>query len=228
LAVPVVQWATARGHPHRLVLIDYAAETHPTLGGLIATVCQLVRDSAGGEPCVAWGQSFGNLLAVRAADQPGVQAAKLVLVSPFTDLPQARVLAGMVSLSLSPRWLYRLTIGPAGRAIFGPVGEQGDGPFIASLRGADPRAIGRRVGWLRSRRYARYFTNVTAPTRVWLGRDDRLLDLSKQRAFFAGLARSRANYSLSMVGGAGHVMLPRRVVRCVSDELRQWLMEGDL
>jgi pimeloyl-ACP methyl ester carboxylesterase len=226
VAVPVIRQAGALGRAYRLVLVDYAGERHATLAELVATVHDLVREDAGEGSCVIWGQSFGNLLATGALVPGDIQARRVVLVSAFTALPQLKVVLGSASLTISPSWLYRLTIDPLGRYVFGPSGDQPHHPFFAALRGMDPRVAARRIAWLRSATFATRFTDLSAPVKTWLGERDRLVSLPEQEAFFSALTRRRPDCELSIVEGAGHVFLPSAAVQFARREILQWLLEG--
>ncbi len=225
LVAPVIERASSAGQRYRLVLVDYAEEEHARFEDLVTTMQVLVRDAARGEACIFWGQSFGNLLATGVPEQGGVAAQKFVLVSPFTALPPWRTHIGVISMYFTPTFLYRWTIGLVGKFTFGPVGDQGDHPFFDALRKGTPKGLRRRTGWLRSRTFEGRFNATPAPTKAWLGKRDRLVNLDEQRDFFGGLAESRSDYFLSMADGCGHVFLPSDDVRAVREQLLEWLTE---
>jgi pimeloyl-ACP methyl ester carboxylesterase len=224
LALPVIRRVAAAGASVRLALIDYAAEQHPTFDALVATIDGLCREAARGRVGVLWGQSFGNLLVAEVSRRKGLDVRQVALVSPFTGLPQLKIELGLLSMDLGPDWMYRACAEPGGRVIFGPVGDQPHQPFFAALRDASPTDFARRLRWLRSTVFDRAFEASAAPTRAWLGGADRLVDLSAQLTFFRGLARRHADYHLTLVPGAGHVVLPTWIVQRVCNDLVEWLL----
>lgn len=217
LAVPVLESMPGR----RLVLVDYGAEAHASFDGLAETVRGLVREVAGGEPCVIWAQSFGNLLAVRL--QGHVDVERWAFVSPFTKLPAWKAHGGTLSMALTPGPVYRATIRPLGRFLFGPTGSARAHPFFDALHAAPVAVVQRRTGWLRGRDAQAEFEAVTGPARVWLGARDRLVDLDDQRRLFAALAHARPDWTLTMMPESGHVVLPAPAVEAARDQLTTWL-----
>jgi alpha-beta hydrolase superfamily lysophospholipase len=218
LALPVLSGAESL----RTVVVDYGPEKHASLDDLVSTAHRLVRAEAAG-PCLFWAQSFGNLLATLVAERGGLTVERFVLVSPFTRLPPWKAYLGALSLRVTPGFLYRATVGPLGRYLFGPAGDQPDHPFFGALRAAPVGDVQRRTSWLRGRRFEAAFERITAPAHVWLGVRDRLVDLEEQRAFFEALAARRANYNLSMIPGSGHVVLPSPAVASARAALAAWV-----
>lgn len=219
LHVVLPVWRDLQRHdPVRLVLVDYAAEQHGTLPALEATLTRLLR-AAEVEPAVVWGQSFGCLLAASAARAVGTD--RLVLVSPFTDLPASRDLAAAF-LPRIPRSLYRATATPTCRWVFGPApGPEGAG-FFAALAAADPETVARRAGWLRGRDHRAHFEGLLGDrARVWFGVRDRLIDLRGQLEVFTQLTGGGSPPEL--VPYAGQVVLPAPSVRFLHDRVTAWL-----
>ena len=173
--------------------------------------------------CTFLGQSFGNLLAVNTALRQAVAVEKLALVSPFTRLPpaRARLVSGM--MSLTPQAVYRATARTFGEYAFGPVGDQKNHPFFNALVDANLSLFSRRTSWLVKRDFSTEFRSITMATKVWLGAQDRVVDFEEQRAFFIDLASQLPNYQLSVIPGAGHVMLPSESVTVLKQELLEWL-----
>jgi pimeloyl-ACP methyl ester carboxylesterase len=223
LAIPVVQALSKDGLPHRLILVNYAAEEHETLEELTTTVRALMREAARNERCIIWGQSFGNLVAAQAGSRTGVDPVKFVFVSPFFSLPAVRLLLGTLSMRMTPEPVLRATIAPLGRYIFGPTGDNGDHPFFDALRRTAPAHMRRRTSWLESRLFTGAFTGLPAPTKIWFGRRDRLIARTEQMNFFTTLCRQREGYELSIVERSGHVVLPTIAVHRVRQELQTWL-----
>lgn len=218
LAVPVLDAAP----DHRLVLVDYGNEKHPTLEALAETVSALVAEVAGAAPCRVWAQSFGNLLAVALAGQVAVE--RWAFVSPFTELPAWKAHGGTLSLAVTPSFLYRATIRPMGKYLFGPPGDADDHPFFDALYRAPVPTVRRRTSWLRGRDAQAAFEAVPGEVHVWLGALDRLVDLDDQRRRFAALAASRPHWHLSMIEGSGHVVLPTSAVETARREVASWIL----
>jgi pimeloyl-ACP methyl ester carboxylesterase len=222
LVLPVVfpAGAPSRG---RVILVDYAAERHRTLGELVATICELLRRTLSADTEITfWGQSFGNLLVALVAQQGGMPTGRTVLVSPFTGLPQVRVVAARASLAVAWRPIYRATAQPVSRLIFGPAPRGTGGPFFRAIEEAGPADARRRVGWLSGSDFSNAFLALSAPTGVWLGEQDRLVDLPRQLAFFAALTREPGS-QLTVIPGSGHVVLPPDSVNYARIAVAEWL-----
>jgi pimeloyl-ACP methyl ester carboxylesterase len=222
LVLPVVlpAGAPARG---RVILVDYAAEHHRTLSELVATVSELLnRALPTGTAVTLWGQSFGNLLAALVAQQGGMVVRRAVLVSPFTGLPQVRVAVAGAALAVAWRPLYRATAEPVSRFVFGPAPPGTGRPFFEAVARAAPADVRRREGWLSGADLANAFLALAAPTGVWLGERDRLIDLPRQLAFFTAVTR-HAGDRLTVIPGSGHVVLPPAAVTYARATLAEWL-----
>lgn len=218
LAVPVLDEAPDR----QMVLVDFGAEQHATFEALAETVGALVTSVAGDAPCRVWAQSFGNLLAITLDGQVDVE--RWAFVSPFTRLPAWKAHLGTYSLAITPAPLYRATIRPLGRYLFGPAAGPAEEPFFDALYHAPVSTVGRRTSWLRGRDAQSAFEAVDGPAHVWLGQRDRLVDLDDQRRRFEALAAARPDWHLSMIEGSGHVVFPPDAVRTVRRELASWIL----
>lgn len=223
LTLPVIGEAGHTGQSHQVFLLDYAAEKHDTFEALCDTLVELV-DATEAREAVFWAQSFGNLLALSAAQQADVEVTRMVLVSPFTRLPALRARLGALVLQFTPPFLYQQTAGPMGHYLFGPAGDRPDHPFFASLKDSSPSAFARRTRWLQDRDFSELFRTLSTPARLWLGARDRLVDLDQQLAFFTELARRRPNLDVHTLPGAGHVVLDSTATRRARDEMRDWLL----
>lgn len=223
LVLSAADASAVRGQTHQLFLLDYAAEQHDTFEALCDTLADLI-DATEVREAVFWAQSFGNLLALSAAQQVGLEVTRMVLVSPFTRLPALRTRFGALVLQLTPRLLYRQTAGPVGHYLFGPAGDRPDHPFFTALKDSAPSAFARRTRWLQDRDFSDLFRRLAAPARLWLGAQDRLIDLDEQLAFFSELARRRPHLDVHTLPGAGHVVLDSTATRRARDEMRDWLL----
>jgi len=223
LVLPVLDRLKQAGRPHRLILFDYKAEEHATLEDLVETARSLVVERAGGQPCVFWAQSFGNLIATAPRLAGSVPVERFVLVSSFTGLSQLKVALSLFSLALTPTWLYRATIRPLGRFVFGPPGDQPRHPFFDALAAGTPQTARRRTSWLRGRDFRAQFANTPAPTKVWLGERDRLIRLEAEKESFAAIARERSSFHLQIMKGCGHLVLDSATFPPVWNEIFEWL-----
>lgn len=213
-----VQRALADRRALRVVLVDYAAEQQRSLEELESVVVRLVG-TAGLQPAVVWGQSFGCLLAASVART--TRPSRLVLVSPFTDLPASRDVAARL-LAFVPRPLYRATSTPVCRWVFGPAHGQEGAAFLASLREGDPVDVSRRASWLRDRDRRDHFEGLLDErAAVWFGTRDRLVDLRGQLEVFAELGGEACRPCL--VPRCGHVVLPATAVAFLTERLTAWL-----
>jgi len=208
-----------RREPTRLVLVDYAAERHASLAALEDAVLGLVR-SAAPQPFVVWGQSFGCLVAATLGRR--LDADRLLLVSPFTELPRSRRLAAAL-LRFTPRVLYRLSSDPSSRWAFGPMEGPASEAFLAALRSASPRDVARRTSWVRDDAgRARMRPALGPTTSVWFGSRDRLVDLRGQLAVFTEMTRPGDGLP-RLVPGSGHVVFPETSVRFLTSRALDWL-----
>jgi pimeloyl-ACP methyl ester carboxylesterase len=207
----------------RVVLVDYAREEHATFDALVETIRALVIAAAQDEPAIIWGQSFGNLLAATVPAGTPLAVRAYVFVSPFTRLPRLKARLGAFGLALMPALLYRATIKPTGRLLFGPPGDAPDHPFFATMRAARPRDMARRASWLTSTSYAAAFESVTPPAKAWFGERDRLVDRAEQWSFFERLASIYPGFDVATIPGSGHVVLPSVAVRRAQSDIAAWL-----
>ncbi|MHC2290367.1 alpha/beta fold hydrolase domain-containing protein [Bradyrhizobium barranii] len=216
--------------PQRLVLVDYSQECCDEFDELVDIIRDLIqRPSLNGIlNARIWAQSFGNLLAlsVLGRDQPQVQ--NFVSVSPFTQLPSWKLLPAVLTLKFTPTWAYRLSIGPIGRLVFGPVGDRPDHPFFEAMKRADAPTMMRRMSWLQNRSFAVQFEKNRRPTHIYIGLADRLIALRQQRSFFEKLRDGRETYRISDIPTSGHVIIPTETARnAVRKIVNNWF-ETDL
>jgi pimeloyl-ACP methyl ester carboxylesterase len=226
LVLPVIfpAGAPSRG---RVFLVDYAAERHRTLGELTATIRELLRGTLPADAQVTfWGQSFGNLLVALVVQQGGTTAVRTVLVSPFTGLPQVRVVVARASLAVAWRPLYLATAQPVSRFIFGPAPRGTGGPFFRAIAQAEPADVRRRMSWLAGADFSTAFLALPGPTGVWIGEQDRLVDLPRQLAFFSAMTREPGS-QLTAIPGSGHVVLPPDSVSFARATVAEWLDAGN-
>jgi pimeloyl-ACP methyl ester carboxylesterase len=147
---PVVERLAAH---RQVVVVDYTAETHPTLDGLADEIGARVAAEVEG-PVDLLGQSIGTVLAARLAVRGGVEVRRVVLVSTFTALRWRALAAGNAVLRWTPGWLYARTAAPLMALVCGPVGDGHDHPFFDAVRVSDPGDARKRTGWEIGRDFA--------------------------------------------------------------------------
>jgi pimeloyl-ACP methyl ester carboxylesterase len=227
LVLPVLSQALDRGQPFRLLLVNYAHEKHQTLEAMVHSINRGLAQVLGNDSCIFWAQSFGNLLATGSALTGSVHVSKFLMVSPFTRLPSLLARLSLASLYVTPTFLYRATIKPMGRYVFGPVGENGNHPFFDSLTRATTPNARRQTRWLVGSDFSNNFESIRVPAKVWLGEKDRLVNIRQQIRFFKDLAARKPNYHLSLIPTSGHVVLPHQTVEQAREELLEWLLETE-
>ena len=214
----------SRGSEVQILLVDYSQERHEHIDDLSKTIADLVQGEVGSLEILVWGHSLGALLATNLASHASLRIAANVLVSPFRALPGPVLEASYWSMAVTPGFVYKRTVAPLGRQLFGPTGGHNDHPFFEAMARCDAEALRRRTGWLRGPHFDLQFATASGPTRVFLGQRDRLIDGRKERAFFGELAARRTDFSLSILPGAGHVVLPDAAVEALSDQVSDWFL----
>jgi pimeloyl-ACP methyl ester carboxylesterase len=205
---------SALGTPYRLVLVDYSQERC----GSFEELSEIIHSLAHKLVCTerahvrVWAQSFGNLLALSMLDRGDITVESIVLVSPFTALPIWKVTPAVLTMKITPTSIYRLSIGPIGRLVFGPVGDRPNHSFFEAMRRSDAPTMARRMGWLQKRSFFSLFEGNRWPSQVYLGLADRLIALQQQHSYFLELAVTKGNYSVTGIPGSGHVIIPTNVV----------------
>jgi len=219
LVEQVLLHAVEAGLAYHLDLIDYSAERCGQFDELARAVNALMRtqlalraSTVKVNSAILWAQSFGNLLALAAASLGDLQFSNAVLVSPFTNLPPWTLVPAVAATTITPTPLYRATIGPIARYLFGPAGDQPEHAFFAAMKRADAPTVHRRIAWLKGADFSSLFVRNKLETTVFLGTQDRLIDLQKQRNFFSELPYICGSYRFAEIAGSGHVVLPSNVV----------------
>ena len=222
-AVRVAHELTALGKQHRVVLVEFSREAHENLVELQATVRSLLSSELGREPCILWTQSFGNLVAPAPGFDDALVVKRRVMLSPFARLPRFMTWLALVSMLITPAFIYRWAAKPLGRLVFGPAGDQPDHVFYRALAEGEREVARRRTSWLYRQVFDGWFEALNVPTRVFLGQVDHLVNIRKQRAFFERLAREKSQVRFTLVEGAGHVVTDRQTIERVFAQLLQWL-----
>jgi pimeloyl-ACP methyl ester carboxylesterase len=227
LAARSILAARARGHARRLVVVDYTREAHPSLESLQDTVATLLRRSVGDERCLVWTESLGNLVAPPGPLDHTLNVERRVMLSPFTAIPGVRLALGLLGMTVSPAFLYRMTIGPLGRFFFGPAGDRPQHVFFQALAATSAAVAHRRSAWLRGRNFTDWFFRSSVPTKVWIGALDRLVCRPREAKRFRDLARRRPTFALEIVAGAGHVVTDTTLGERLLHEINDFCREGE-
>ena len=223
LLLPMQEKAFADNAPLRLILVNYAHENHVTLIDLIASVNKGLKKLLGNDSCIFFAQSFGNLLAAGVLELNQIHVKKALMVSPFTSLPSLLTKMSVAVLYVTPTFLYRATIKPLGRYVFGPVGENGNHPFFGSLARATSSQVKRQTQWMVNAQFDDLYTSINIPAKIWLGEKDRLVDLDEQLLFFKNLASRKMDFVLAIIPDCGHVVLPDKAATFMKADLYEWL-----
>lgn len=217
---PVVERLSAS---RRVLLVDYSAEKHPTLGGLADEIADTVA-SAVSAPVDVLGQSIGSILAADLACRPAVGVRRVVLVSTFTVLRWRTLAAASALIRRTPAGLYRRTAAPLMGLVCGPVGSGRDHPFLDAVRSSDPAAAAKRTQWEVGRDFSVELSALAAtgrPTLVLMGAADRFVpDVGSETARLAELF---GPVSVASVHGAGHVFLPDEAVAEAVERIEDFL-----
>jgi hypothetical protein len=225
LCVRVVEKAAAAGQPHRVLLVDYTREQHPTFEALRDTIEALVRPALGNQHCVLWSESLGCLAAPPPRFDAAFNVRKRVMISAFGGIPAGPLRLGLIGMTISPAPLFRWVMGPMGRWAFGPPGDRPHHQFFESVADTPPQVARRRSAWIKGgRRFDDWFEATPIPTKVWLGTRDHLIDFDRERALFTRIAAARADFHLSIVEGGGHVVTDTKLLDQMFAEVYPWFV----
>lgn len=224
LCVQAAERAAAAGVPYRLLLVDYTDEARDTLEALRDAIVQLVMPALRGERSVVWTESLGCVIAAPPRFDSAFNVRKRVMISAFGSVPQLSLRLGLLAMALSPAAIYRRVMMPIGRWIFGPAGDAPDHVFFRAVAQTPPRVARRRSSWLKGRQFYDLFEATSVPTKMWLGATDRLVDIGRERAFFARLAKTTPQLELAIVEGGGHVVTDTDLLAKMLTEIVPWVI----
>jgi pimeloyl-ACP methyl ester carboxylesterase len=217
---PVVERLAAS---RRVLLVDYSAEKHRTLGGLADEIADTVA-LAVSAPVDVLGQSIGSILAADLACRTAVDVRRVVLVSTFTVLRWRTLAVASALIPRTPAGLYRRTSALLMGLVCGPVGSGRDHPFLDAVRSSDPAAAAKRTDWEVGREFSVELSALAAtgrPTLVLMGAADRFV--RDVRSETARLAELFGSSSVASVDGAGHVFLPHEAVTEAVERIERFL-----
>lgn len=222
--VPAIEELKEQGIAIRLCLVNYSGEVHATLDTLTETIERLLQKTLADQELLVFSQSFGNLLMASIARRKKLSFKKLFLVSPFSSLPKLSIRLANLSMYVTPTWLYRRTIKPMGRYVFGPIGETSkDHPFFQALTQATSKQVRRETSWLVNINYEPVYREIDVPMTIILGQKDRLVNIKKEIAYFESLCSERSNCKLVLNENNGHVILIHNEVIWAKNALVKFL-----
>lgn len=212
LVIPSVEVLVQNGMATQVCLVNYAREEHETLEALTDTIQNLLRDAFGKQEILVFSQSFGNLISSSIAIKKELEIKKILMVSPFTKLPELMVRLSAFSMKFTPTFLYRSTIKPLGKYVFGPVGKNSGHIFFDALQRATSSQVKRQTSWLVGLDYSKVFEKIKVPVKIVLGEKDRLININQQIGFFESLCSEQNNKVLATLRDSGHVLLQNAVI----------------
>ena len=201
---PIVE-ALARNR--RVLLVDYSAEIEPSLEALGLAIAARLP-----ERCDVVGQSIGTWLAAEVARLRPEAVRRVVLIATFTRTRAIAVRLSAAFTRITPRPVYRRTTPALMRLTCGPVGDGGDHPFLDGVANSEQEGVARRTRWQVGRDASALLRAITQPVAVFLGGSDRFVP--NRRREFARIASifSRPGDRVTVIAGAGHVLLPSAAV----------------
>jgi len=216
---PVVEKLSGRGE---VLLVDYTGEVNPTLEELTAEIAKTIKTEAKGEIDL-YGQSIGTILAAQLASLHGLPVRKVALTCTFTRLSWTMLRAGNFIMSLTPAWLYRLTVPWLMKIACGPVGDGNRHLFFRAVRQSNKRAMMKRTGWEINRDFSADLARIHNPLLILMGEKDRSVsnaarEIEKLRRLFAGHPAR-----IVTIPDAGHVFLPSAAVAFAAKQIEEFL-----
>ncbi len=217
---PVVKLLAPR---REVIVVDFSAETNPTLEALAAEIAGQIR--AEGRPALdILGQSIGTIIATQVATRHSLPVRKVVLTCTFT-VCRGQLLRLVVLLSkITPAWLYRATAPLTIAVSCGPVGDGRQHPAFEAARRADQTAAARRTAWQIDRDFAVDLARIQSPLLILMGDHDRFVpnaprEIAKLRQLFA----PQPTAHIEVVPDAGHIFLPSAAIRLASTRIDEFL-----
>ena len=216
---PIVEKLSER---REVIVIDYTAETNPTLETLATEIANVLKAEIKGEIDI-FSQSIGTIVAAQLASSHGLLVRKVVLTCTFTRLGWNTLRLGNLMMGITPNWLYRLTSSLLMKAICGPVGDGKKHPFFIASRNSDKRAVIKRTAWEINRDFSTDLIKIQSPLLILMGEKDRFVpnverEIAKLRHIFA-----RHPAKVISIPNAGHVLLPSAAIAFAVDKIEGFL-----
>ncbi len=204
-----------------VVLVDYTGESESTLQALSASIVDLLRNRTNGSFDLM-GQSIGTILAAQvAAQHPAVR--RVVLISTFLRLSDAKLKLNNFLASMGPRWLYRLMSRPVLEWSCGPVGDGHDHPFFKKSAESDPASLVRRTAWEIGRDFRPDISGVSQPLLVLMGEQDRFVPNAAREIEDLKKLLAGRDARVVPVPQAGHVLLPTAAIDFAVVQITEFL-----
>ncbi|MTI87736.1 MAG: hypothetical protein FH748_07190 [Balneolaceae bacterium] len=227
--VPAIEEVSRQGSPTQLLLVNYAGEQHDSLKALANTVQELLHQTLDSRELLLFSQSFGNLITARIGNSDQLSIERVCMVSPFKQLPPLLARIAYYSMFVTPTFLYRATIKPMGRYVFGPVGNSyKNHPFFGALTRATSAQVRRQTGWLAGLNYEHLFSELQPELTIILGKKDRLVNIEDEIAFFQQLCSQSNNRKLLLNDNSGHVVLLKNEIKWLKETLLTFLKHQDV
>jgi pimeloyl-ACP methyl ester carboxylesterase len=201
---PIVE---ALARTRRVLLVDYSSEVEPSLEALGLAIANHLP-----ERCDVVGQSIGTWLAAEVARLRPEAVRRVVLIATFTRTRTVAVRLSAAFTRVTPSAVYRRTTPALMRLTCGPVGDGGNHPFLRGVADSEQEGVARRTRWQVGRDASPLLQAITQPVAVFLGGSDRFVP--KRRREFGRIASifSRPGDRVTVIAGAGHVLLPSAAV----------------
>ncbi|MCH8330263.1 MAG: hypothetical protein IH946_02610 [Bacteroidetes bacterium] len=225
--VPAVEELLEQGVSFQLCLVNYSSEMCKTVDDLSETIERLLQKTYQEKELLVFSQSFGNLLTAKIGSRARLPIKGIFMISPFMKVPYLLIRLAYLSMFMTPTWLYRATIKPLGRYVFGPTGKAGRfHPFFEALTRATSRHVRRQTGWLVPLNYETVYPELEVPVTIVLGRLDRLVNIEKEIANFESLCSKRNDWKLLINDNNGHVIFIQNEVDWAKNDLVKFLLNG--
>ena len=217
---PVVKALAQR---REVIVVDFSAETNPTLEALASEIATQIRTEDQSAFDIL-GQSIGTIVATQVATLHQLPVRKVALTCTFTILRWRLLRLVVTLLKFTPTWLYRLTAPLTIALSCGPVGDGGQHPAFAAARQADKTAAIRRTAWQIDRDFAIDLARIQAPLLILMGDSDRFVpdarrEIARLRQLFAQQPAARVD----VIPGAGHIFLPSPAIRLAAAKIEEFL-----
>lgn len=223
VVAPAIEQCAELDIPVQLCLVNYAGETHDSLEALADTIEKLLIEAYGNRDLLLFSQSFGNLITARLDNSGRLFFEKALMVSPFKKLPDVLARIAHYSLYVTPTWLYRATIQPLGRYVFGPTGNNRKHPFFSALAKATSSGVRRQTKWLTDLDYSDLFSTLQVPCTIVLGEKDRLVNIEDEISFFQTICSESNDRRLVLNENNGHVILIENEIKWAQREMVDYL-----
>ena len=205
-----------------VIVVDYTEENNATMQGLAEEIAEKIRTDIQ-RPFHLSGQSIGTIVASKI-DNLDLPVQKVILTGTFTKLSPFPLRLSVISMKLSPDWLYRLTTRPVLSYVCGPVRDGADHPFFETSKKSDKSDISRRTEWLIGPDFSSDLEKITSPLLILMGEKDRYVpDAAEEIKKLRTLFRDKENCRIEVIRDAGHVFLPSEAIETAIQNINRFL-----